>query len=395
MFDQHLRDFYDATLDSETQPLRRLFYCHNAHSHYVLLAYFAKEDPEARRFLFEQMGIEGIESTLFVLRTPWWFKGKPTAVMKKDGDPRFWYARGLVKKFVARLLKHAYPSIREEGKESLDFRGRSEDKEFLYLFIPDQDALSKLASAYSTQKEFFKELETTWINDLIWQTRIRVRRRNAARDVTFHDLSEGEQQLITVIGLLKFTKADESLFLLDEPDTHLNPQWKFDYLRTLEKVVGPNAKSQMLIATHDPLVILSLNRDQVRIFQTNTEGHTTASAPYHSPCDMSVNTLLTSELYGLRATIAPQKLVALDRKRLLAAKGTLGPREKQELADLTIEIGGLDATLTLRDPLYQRFVTAMTVLGYKRHLMSATPSVEQRRDQQKMAEEVLAGMLKK
>jgi len=88
-------------------------------------------------------------------------------------------------------------------------------------------------------------------------------------------------------------------------------------------------------------------------------------------------------------------LVALDRKRLLAAKGTLGPREKQELADLTIEIGGLDATLTLRDPLYQRFVTAMTVLGYKRHLMSATPSVEQRRDQQKMAEEVLAGMLKK
>ena len=26
-----------------------------------------------------------------------------------------------------------------------------------------------------------------------------------------------------VLGLLRFTKEDEALFLLDEPDTHLNP----------------------------------------------------------------------------------------------------------------------------------------------------------------------------
>ena len=138
--------------------------------------------------------------------------------------------------------------------------------------------------------------------------------------VTFQDLSEGEQQLLTVLGLLKFTQDDESLFLLDEPDTHLNPQWKFDYLQTLEAVVGPHSKSQMVIATHDPLVVLSLNRDQVRLFKRDEQtGRITAEPPNQNPCDLSVATLLTSDLYGLRGTVAPEKLELLDKKRLLAA----------------------------------------------------------------------------
>jgi hypothetical protein len=34
-------------------------------------------------------------------------------------------------------------------------------------------------------------------------------------------LSEGEQQLLMVLGLMRFTKSHQSLVLLDEPDTHL------------------------------------------------------------------------------------------------------------------------------------------------------------------------------
>jgi len=395
LFNQHLQDFYKATLDSEVQPLRRFFYCHLIHGNFALLAFFAREDMAAKKFLADHMGVEGIESVLFVLRNPWWFKGKPNAIMKAEGDPRFWYARGLVKKFVARLWEHAYPPIQDDGTEVLDFRGRSEDKEFLYLFVPDEVSLHKLASTYGSPKEFFKELETTWINDLIAETRIKVRRKDVKNHVTFHDLSEGEQQLLTVLGLLKFTQDDESLFLLDEPDTHLNPQWKFNYLQTLEDVVGPHSKSQMIIATHDPLVVLSLNQQQVRIFQREQKtGAIRALPPYQNPCDMSVNTLLTSELYGLRAAIAPEKLKLLDKKRLLAAKETLSAEEKAELKRLTEELGGLDTAVTLRDPLYERFAEAMTVLGYDRKLLTTTLTREQRKDQKEMAKEVLESMKK-
>ena len=68
--------------------------------------------------------------------------------------------------------------------------------------------------------------------------RIRVKVRNADGSLTFRDLSEGEQQLLMVLGLLRFTKEDEALFLLDEPDTHLNPAWGIQYLEFLKKVVG-------------------------------------------------------------------------------------------------------------------------------------------------------------
>lgn len=55
---------------------------------------------------------------------------------------------------------------------------------------------------------------------------------------TFTELSEGEQQLLCVMGMLRFTRGDETLFLLDEPDTHLDPRWKLDYLELLQREVG-------------------------------------------------------------------------------------------------------------------------------------------------------------
>jgi hypothetical protein len=79
---------------------------------------------------------------------------------------------------------------------------------------------------------------------------------------------------------------------------------------------------------------------------------------------------------------------------LIAAKEKLTAKEKKELARLTEELGGLDATLTLRDPLYERFVEAMTVLGYDRDLLTAKLTREQRRKQQKLAVEILESMKK-
>ena len=395
LFNQHFRNYYTATLNERAMPLRRLFYCHLSHGNFALLGFFAKDDKEDQKFLLEHLGIEGIESVLFALRHPWWFKSKPTAEQTRTGDPRFWYAVGLVKKFASRLWDHTLPPIRDEGDETLDFRGKKERKQWLYLFVPEEEKLRKLARSYGTPKEFFKELEATWINDLIAETRIRVQRKGFKDHVTFGDLSDGERQYLMVLGLLRFTREDETLFLLDEPDTHLHPRWKFEYLKTIEKCVNKEGHNQMLLATHDPLVVLSLKKDQVRLFKVddNTK-RVTVGEPYQNPCDLSVGTLLTSELYGLRAAVAPEKLELLDKKRLLAAKETLNAKEKAELKKLTKELGGLDAAVALRDPLYKRFAEAMTVLGYDRRILTATLSSQQREEQKALAKEVLETMKK-
>ena len=118
--------------------------------------------------------------------------------------------------------------------------------------------------------------------------------------LTFRELSEGEQQLLTVLGLLRFTKEDESLFLLDEPDTHLNPAWSIEYLDLLKRVVGQQETSHIIMATHDPLVIAGLEKAQVQIMQRDEgTGHISAVTPEQDPRGMGVAALLTSDLFRL------------------------------------------------------------------------------------------------
>lgn len=87
-------------------------------------------------------------------------------------------------------------------------------------------------------------------------------------------MSEGEQQLLMVLGLMGFTKSFQSLVLLDELDTHLNPHWSVEYLRLLTDIMkdGPKESdeqqtSQILISTHDPLVIASLVKEQHHLYE--------------------------------------------------------------------------------------------------------------------------------
>jgi translation initiation factor RLI1 len=46
-------------------------------------------------------------------------------------------------------------------------------------------------------------------------------------------LSDGEHQLIHTIGLCLLFRHESALFLLDEPETHLNPDWRASYISTL------------------------------------------------------------------------------------------------------------------------------------------------------------------
>src|SRR6185295_19386329 len=96
------------------------------------------------------------------------------------------------------------------------------------------------------------------------------------------------------------------LYLLDEPDTHLNPVWAYDFLKLLQQHVRAD-KGHLLVATHSPLMIGSLHKNQVRIL-TQQENATVAVEPEYDPIGIGVEGLLKSELYGLRSTLAPEVL---------------------------------------------------------------------------------------
>lgn len=225
---------YDSQLRKGEDPgLKRLFFAMPVHSHFVLLAFLIQQTDVVREFLDDHLSLdpdEGIESVLFVMRQPPWKSKAP------DGDPRFWNARGVVRDFLARLYDIALAPIEVTRKVATSIWNK-ETLQFKYLYIKDIAALRKLVGNQAPA-EFFRDLESTYVSELIEEVRIKVRLKTNDGTVTFRELSEGEQQLLTVLGLLRFTAEDESLILLDEPDTHLNPRWSVEYFDYLKKFVG-------------------------------------------------------------------------------------------------------------------------------------------------------------
>ncbi|MEB2647330.1 AAA family ATPase [Pseudomonas canadensis] len=323
---------YDSKLRKGEEPgLKRLFYAMPVHSHFVLLAFLIQRSDVVREFLYDHLGLdpdEGIESVLFVLRQPPW---KSSA---SDGDPRFWNARGVVRDFLSRLYDIALAPIDINRQVSTSIWNKKK-LQFKYLYVKDIAALQRLVGDQAPA-QFFRDLESTHVSELIEEVRIRVRLKKNDGGVTFRELSEGEQQLLTVLGLLRFTAEDESLFLLDEPDTHLNPRWSVDYISYLKKFIAHGSRqeetSHVLLTTHNPLAIAELDKEQVQILtRVDRSNNTVATQPVFNPRGMGFAGLLTSDLFQLSSSLDRVTQEALEVDAILSRRENLTESETKEL----------------------------------------------------------------
>jgi predicted ATPase len=404
-FFQPQLEFRDELLKGNIIPLRPLFYAKPIHSQFALLAFFMTEDAQIAEFLKEYPWIEELESALFVLKRPHWAKGQ---AHRKDGDPRFWFAGGVVKDFLSCLYDCALAPLRLPGRIQHSF-DQVENTEFLYLYLRDLAKLRKLArESVDSMKQkggqatgvdydefkaadFFKLLESTFMSDLIHETRIRVKVRHAGT-LTFRELSEGEQQLLTVVGMLRFTRDEDSLFLLDEPDTHLNPAWGMEYLNILRRHADTGQNSHLLIATHDPLVLTNLRRNQVAILERDLEsGKVIHSEPEEDPLGMGVQGILRN-MFGLRSAVGTEVQKKLDERGQLLALDNRTDVQEAKLRRLSEELVGLGFGREFRDPDYAAFVRAMARRPEFRKPVLSTDEVEK---QEEIASEILDDILAK
>jgi predicted ATPase len=349
---------YDKALRAGKDPgLRRLFYALPVHSQFVLLAFILKQENQAvKALLDEQLGLEengGIDSILFVLKQPPWDRTKDHEL--------FWGAKGVVRDFLDRLHKIALAPIRISRRVEATLWSKK-TRGFRYLYVKDLSSLRKVVGDQSPS-QFFRDVESTYVSELIDEVRIRVKLRKNDGSVTFRELSEGEQQLLTVLGLLRFTAEDESLFLLDEPDTHLNPKWCVDYLRHLSDFVGSSENerntSHIVMTTHNPLAVAELVKEQVQILQRNQDLKIRAVLPEIDPRGMGYSGIVTSDMFGLAAALDTHTRELLEEKRQLAGKDELLTNaERDRLEQITLELEGYGFRYEMRDPVFAEYLRA-------------------------------------
>ena len=335
-FRKHRTDFYRRLLNDKPDQrldlkgdIRPLFYAKPYHSQFVLLAFFlSDENSPQRQFIKEHLGIEGLDSIHFVMRQPGW--------AKKKGE-LFWGARGVVRRFLDELIKFTLAPVKVTRQEDVSLTGSNVRNEFFHLFLPNVESLCEFAKGLSDD-ELFKMLESTLLSEIISEVSIRVKVASSEEPLTFRELSEGEQQLLTVLGLLKFTGGNDSLFLLDEPDTHLNPSWASKYLEFLRKFVPNHETSHLLMVTHHPLAIAELEKQQVQVMWSDRNHQVHAREPEESPRGMGYSGILTSDMFGLRTTLDNSTERLLRIRREFSEKVNLSWNQKKRLYKIDLEI---------------------------------------------------------
>ena len=144
-------------------------------------------------------------------------------------------------------------------------------------------------------------------------------KRGVAQPILLKSLSDGEHQLLHSLGLCMLFRDTNSLFLLDEPETHFNPDWRASFSSRLRTCLqGREGVSQeMLITTHSPFLISDSKPDKVLVFKKDPDSRAVSiSRPEYNTLGASINKI-TMTTFGKRETVgglAQAKLADL-RKR--------------------------------------------------------------------------------
>lgn len=101
-------------------------------------------------------------------------------------------------------------------------------------------------------------------------------------EVDYVSLSDGEHQLAQILGTMCMASFVNALFLLDEPESHFNPQWRVKFISLLMdlptakgkrgETTALSAQQDCLLTTHAPFVPSDMKRENVLIFQKTQDG---------------------------------------------------------------------------------------------------------------------------
>lgn len=136
------------------------------------------------------------------------------------------------------------------------------------------------------------------------------------KDLLLRSFSDGEHQFIHTMGICLLLKDRRTLLLLDEPETHFNPNWRAKFVKVLNDSIEAGSKGKdfnvhllkdVLLTSHSPFIISDCLPDNVILFEKEENGKT--SAKKVSELDNAFNTygtsigVITSKIFNSNQTI--------------------------------------------------------------------------------------------
>lgn len=177
-------------------------------------------------------------------------------------------------------------------------------------------------------------------------------KKNNGASVYYKQLSDGEHQYLQVTGALMLINENASLFLMDEPETHYNPEWRSKLISTLNQIREKQAendpdfnkamrnyemlipKQEIMLTTHSPFVVSDCQKENVYIFERDKESKIQFRKPEINTYGTSVN-ILMNELFKSNKTIAKLSLDEIDKIK----KSIQGPGDIEKAKESSRKLG--------------------------------------------------------
>lgn len=389
LFDAHQRRYYEKTARQDNESVwrhelteRRLFYGRPIHGVLALLAFFAFPEPKVTRELKSKLGITGFHSMLALFREPWYAKGSKERKAKEASN--FWRAEGPAGRTARALRDIAFHPFGLVSNSIDDYRDKQQVQSQYATFLPELANLQSFATQFRDEREMFFALEAMDISDLIRTVDLWVTRSNDdSGDVGFSDLSDGERQLLMTLGLIRVSRGKRALFLLDEPDTHLNPHWQHSYLKLIEEWTGIASDADnchIILTSHNPLTISALGREEVRIMHVDPDsGVVIVEPPFVDPQGLGIGGVLT-DIFGMPSTLDQPTQDLIAARNRLARLADLDDEQTASLDVINEKLREMGFMYEERDELYRQFLRKMDEAEFADEI-PRTPEQLRRRDE--------------
>ena len=396
------------TAQGEQKNFHRLFFVENEHAQLILLTLLLYQgSPDLSdafrnrviRLLQSYTSFEEINELSVLLKNPVWYRPPPDDLqIQARANPDF-FSDGPVEHFppdtdsaifedtldesayygpnydlgIDNLEEHLlsnsspYPFWGMKGKAHQLLLSLYENLERPLTYYPEEDEITgetiehidfdsmniediqrQVFSLFDHPLNFFEALDTLLLVESLEKLTLTVRHRYAGDHFEFSQLSEGERQLFTVLGLLLITSQGDTLYLLDEPDTHLNPRWQRDYISLLKDFSLNQENSHIIVASHSPLLVQDAK--DIDLFLFLRDGNQTiVDADNYAIANWRIDHVLASKYFDLPSTRPKALDEYMELRRSILSQATISPEDKSKLEALADEFGTLPTGETIEE----------------------------------------------
>ncbi|MEP0936524.1 MAG: AAA family ATPase [Cyclobacteriaceae bacterium] len=268
----------------------------------------------------------------------------------------FWHLKGKINELLNFLNDYNIGDpnylVAEKSEEISELK--DDVKELLQFDNPNvEKILTEIKDRYETPKDFFDAIDACEIVGIIHRIETEVLKTNGTNPIDFYNLSEGEQQLITTIGLIIIFSEYDTLFLFDEPDTHLNPKWQRHYIDMIKEFMPADhaANSHLIIATHSPLLVQAADENSDLFLFRLSDNQEKIIVDYHDTRvpNWRVDHVLLSKYFDLTSTRPNRIDPFIEERKKIIAKKKLTKKDLKFLEESKNEIGYLPTGETIEE----------------------------------------------